>query len=92
MVYIQLMWSFFQVGLFTIGGGYAAIPLIQHQVVEVHSWLTMTQFADIITIAEMTPGPPFINAATFAGIQVAGIIGLRDYPLFRGYCTDCVRL
>ncbi len=75
MVYIQLMWSFFQVGLFTIGGGYAAIPLIQHQVVEVHSWLTMTQFADIITIAEMTPGPPFINAATFAGIQVAGIPG-----------------
>lgn len=75
MVYLQLLWSFFQIGLFSIGGGYAALPLIQHQVVDIHSWLTMTQFADIITIAEMTPGPIAINSATFVGIQVAGIPG-----------------
>lgn len=75
MTCLQLMWSFFQIGLFTVGGGYAAIPLIQHQVVDVHGWLTMSQFADIITIAEMTPGPPFINSATFVGIRVAGIPG-----------------
>ena len=56
MIYLSLFWSFFQIGLFSIGGGYAAMPLIQHQVTELHSWLTMTQFADIITIAEMTPG------------------------------------
>ncbi len=51
------------------------MPLIQHQVVDIHSWLTMTQFADIMTIAEMTPGPIAINSATFVGIQVAGIPG-----------------
>ncbi len=75
MIYLELLWSFFQIGLFSIGGGYAAMPLIQHQVVDLHPWLTMTQFADIITISEMTPGPIAINAATFVGIQVAGIPG-----------------
>ncbi len=75
MIYLELLWSFFQIGLFSIGGGYAAMPLIQHQVVDIHSWLTMTQFADIMTIAEMTPGPIAINSATFVGIRVAGIPG-----------------
>lgn len=75
MIYVELLWSFFQIGLFSIGGGYAAMPLIQNQVVDIHSWLTMTQFADIMTIAEMTPGPIAINAATFVGIQVAGLPG-----------------
>ena len=75
MIYLELLWSFFQIGLFSIGGGYAAMPLIEHQVVELHPWLTMTQFADIMTIAEMTPGPIAINSATFVGIQVAGIPG-----------------
>lgn len=75
MIYLELFWSFFQVGLFSIGGGYAAMPLIQDQVVEAHSWLTMNQFADIMTIAEMTPGPIAINSATFVGIQTAGIWG-----------------
>lgn len=75
MIYVELLWSFFQIGLFSIGGGYAAMPLIQHQVVDLHPWLTMTQFADIMTIAEMTPGPIAINSATFVGIQVAGLPG-----------------
>ena len=75
MIYLELLWSFFQIGLFSIGGGYAAMPLIQHQVVDIHPWLTMTQFADIMTIAEMTPGPIAINSATFVGIQVAGLPG-----------------
>lgn len=75
MIYLELFWSFFQIGLFSIGGGYAAMPLIQNQAVDLHSWLTMTQFADIMTIAEMTPGPIAINSATFVGIQVAGIPG-----------------
>lgn len=72
---LQLFWSFFQIGMFSIGGGYAAMPLIQSQVVDLHSWLTMTQFADIMTIAEMTPGPVAINSATFVGIQIAGLPG-----------------
>lgn len=75
MIYLQLFWSFFQIGLFSIGGGYAAMPLIQEQVVDLHSWLTMTQFADIITIAEMTPGPITVNAATFVGNRIAGLTG-----------------
>lgn len=75
MVYWQLFWSFVQIGLFSIGGGYAAMPLIQEQVVDIHGWLTMTQFADIVTIAEMTPGPIAVNSATFVGIQIAGLPG-----------------
>lgn len=75
MIYLELLWSFVQVGLFSVGGGYAAMPLIQHQVVDLHPWLTMTQFADIMTIAEMTPGPIALNAATFVGIRVAGVPG-----------------
>ena len=75
MIYLELFWSFFQIGLFSIGGGYAAMPLIQNQVVDIHPWLTMTGFADIMAIAEMTPGPIAVNAATFVGIQVAGLPG-----------------
>ncbi len=75
MILLELFWSFFQIGLFSIGGGYAAMPLIQDQVVTLHPWLTMAQFADIVTIAEMTPGPIAVNSATFVGIQVAGIPG-----------------
>lgn len=75
MLYLNLFWSFFQIGLFSIGGGYAAMPLIQHQVVVVHPWLSMTEFSDIITISQMTPGPIAINSATFVGIRVGGLPG-----------------
>ena len=72
MIYASLLWSFLQIGLFSIGGGYAAMPLIQAQVVEQHGWLTMSEFIDLVTIAEMTPGPIAVNAATFVGIRIAG--------------------
>ncbi|MGN0801924.1 MAG: chromate transporter [Candidatus Faecivicinus sp.] len=72
MIYLQLFLSFLQVGLFSIGGGYAAMPLIQSQVVSAHGWLTMNEFTDLITIAEMTPGPIAVNAATFVGVRIAG--------------------
>jgi len=75
VILLQLFWSFFQIGLFSIGGGMAAIPLIQHQVVDLRHWLTLTEFTDLITIAEMTPGPIGINSATFVGIRIAGIAG-----------------
>ena len=75
MIYLQLFWSFLQIGLFSIGGGYAAIPLIQAQVVQNHAWLNMSEFTDLITIAEMTPGPIAVNSATFVGIRIAGIPG-----------------
>ena len=75
MIYIQLFLSFIQVGMFSIGGGYAAMPLIQSQVVLGHGWLTMSEFTDLITIAEMTPGPIAVNSATFVGIRIAGVPG-----------------
>lgn len=75
MIYLQLLISFFQIGLFSIGGGYAALPLIQEQVVDIHQWLTMNEFTDLITISQMTPGPIAINAATFIGNQMGGIPG-----------------
>ncbi|MCR5732798.1 MAG: chromate transporter [Sphaerochaetaceae bacterium] len=72
---LSLFLSFMQVGLFSIGGGYAAIPLIQNQTVAIHSWLTISEFTDLVTIAEMTPGPIAVNAATFVGIRIAGLPG-----------------
>ena len=75
MIYWQLFISFFQVGLLSVGGGYAAMPLIQSQVVVQHPWLTLSEFTDLITIAEMTPGPIGINSATFVGIRIGGILG-----------------
>lgn len=75
MIYLKLLWAFFQIGLFSIGGGYAAMPLIQNQVVHTYGWLNMTEFADIITISQMTPGPIAINSATFVGTRIAGIMG-----------------
>ena len=75
MILLQLFWGFLQVGLFSIGGGYAAIPLIQNQAVDLNAWLTAEQFMDLATIAEMTPGPIGINAATFVGMQIAGLPG-----------------
>ena len=75
MIYLSLLWSFIQIGLFSVGGGYAAMPLIQHQVIDIHGWLTMQEFSDIMTISQMTPGPIAINSATFVGIRIAGIPG-----------------
>ncbi len=75
MILLTLYWSFFQIGLFSIGGGYAALPLIQNQVVDIHGWLTMTEFADVVTLSQMTPGPIAINAASFIGIRMGGISG-----------------
>lgn len=75
MIYLQLFWSFLQIGLFSFGGGYAAMPLIQEHVVTTHQWLSMSEFTDLITISQMTPGPIAINSATFVGIKIAGIPG-----------------
>ena len=75
MVLLQLYWSFFKIGLFSIGGGYASLPLIQKEVVDLHQWITMTEFTDIITISQMTPGPIAINTSTFVGTQIGGLLG-----------------
>ena len=72
---IELFLVYFQIGLFAFGGGYAAMPLIQNLVVEGKGWLTMAEYADLTTIAEMTPGPIIINSATFVGQKMAGLPG-----------------
>ena len=75
MIYLQLFLVYFQIGAFAFGGGYAAMPLIQSLVVEGKGWLTMSEFADLTTIAEMTPGPIAVNSATFVGQKMAGLAG-----------------
>lgn len=73
-LYLELLVTFFKIGLFTIGGGYAMIPLIQQEIVN-HGWLTFKETIDLIAISEMTPGPFAINAATFVGVKTGGIPG-----------------
>ena len=75
MIYLQLFLSFLKIGLFSFGGGYAALPLIQGQVVTAHGWLSTGEFTDLITISQMTPGPIAVNSATFVGIKIAGLFG-----------------
>ena len=72
---IALFITFFKIGAFTFGGGYAMIPLIQRETVEKHKWITEDDILDIIAIAESTPGPIAINSATFVGYKTAGFLG-----------------
>lgn len=74
-IYLLLYWEFCKIGLFCVGGGYASMPWIQEAVVDNYHWLTMSEFIDIFTISQMTPGPIGINAATFAGTKIAGMSG-----------------
>ena len=71
----QVFITFFKIGAFTFGGGYAMIPLIQREAVENRKWVTDEDILDIITIAESTPGPIAINSATFVGYRAAGVLG-----------------
>ena len=75
MIYLKLFFAFLQIGMFSFGGGYAAMPLIQHQVVDTYHWLDGKGFADLVTISQMTPGPIATNAATFVGMNTAGLAG-----------------
>ncbi len=75
MTYLEIFWSFFRIGLFSFGGGYAMVTMIRHETVVLHHWISATEFVDLIAISEMTPGPIGINSATFIGYQVAGVLG-----------------
>ena len=70
--YVELFYTFFKIGLFGFGGGYAMLSLIQYEVVEAHQWLTVGEFTDIIAISQVTPGPVAINSATYIGYQATG--------------------
>lgn len=75
MIYLKLFISFLKIGAFSFGGGYAAMPIIQSEVVDTYHWLTLEEFTDLITISQMTPGPIAVNSATFVGIRIGGILG-----------------
>ena len=73
-IMMEVFLCFLQIGLCSIGGGYATIPLIQSTLVTQYHWITLEQFTDIITLSQMTPGPLAINISTFAGMQTGGIL------------------
>ena len=75
MILVELYLAFLKIGLFSIGGGYVMLPLIQKEIIEIRGWLTLTEFVDILAVAEMTPGPVAINSATFIGFQTGGFWG-----------------
>ena len=85
MLVWTLFWEFCKVGLFCVGGGYASMPLIQAAVVDTYQWMSLSEFVDIFTISQMTPGPIGINAATFAGMKVAGLPGAIAATV--GFCV-----
>ena len=89
MIYWQLLWVYLKIGLFGFGGGYAMLSLIQHEIVDLHHWLTPQQFTDVVAISQMTPGPIAINAATFVGMKLTGMPGAVVATL--GYITpSCI--
>lgn len=67
MIYLQLFYTFFKIGLFGFGGGYGMLSLIQNEVVENHQWISVSEFTDIVAVSQMTPGPIGINSATYVG-------------------------
>ena len=71
-IYLQLFITFFKIGLVGFGGGYAMLSMVQYEVVEVHGWLTVGEFTDIVAISQMTPGPIIINCATYIGYTATG--------------------
>ncbi|NLC54794.1 MAG: chromate transporter [Erysipelothrix sp.] len=75
MELLSLFWVFFKIGLFTIGGGIASLPLIETIIVKQQGWISYDEFSHLVIISEMTPGPIGINASTFVGNKLAGFIG-----------------
>lgn len=87
MIYIELFLTFFLIGMFTIGGGYAMLSLIQNEVVTAHAWIDETTFTDIVAISQMTPGPIGINTATYIGYDVIAGTGASEFMCVLGSFT-----
>ena len=87
MVFFELFSTFFIIGMFTIGGGYAMLSLIQNEVVTVHAWIDETTFTDIVAISQMTPGPIGINSATYIGYEVLARTGASEFLCILGSAT-----
>ena len=84
MIYLQLFWTFVKIGLFTFGGGYAMIALIQNEVTVNHAWLTQQEFTDILAVSQMTPGPVGINTATYTGYTAVLNAGYEPWQAVLG--------
>lgn len=87
MIYWELFMTFFVIGMFTVGGGYAMLSLIQNQVVTVHGWIDEGTFTDIVAISQMTPGPIGINSATYLGYDVLANTGASEFMCVLGSFT-----
>ena len=87
MIFVELFFTFFIIGMFTIGGGYALLSLIQNEVVTVHGWIDDTTFTDIVAISQMTPGPIGINSATYIGYEVLAQSGASELLSILGSFT-----
>ena len=87
MIYWELFSTFFVIGMFTIGGGYAMLSLIQNEVVTVHEWISEGTFTDIVAISQMTPGPIGINSATYIGYEVLSNTGASEIMCILGSFT-----
>lgn len=87
MIYLELFATFFLIGMFTIGGGYAMLSLIQNEVVNVHGWIDEMTFTDIVAISQMTPGPIGINSATYIGYDVLANTGASEFMCILGSFT-----
>ena len=84
MILLELFYTFLIIGMFTFGGGYSMIALIQDEVVSHHGWLTGQEFADILAISQITPGPVGINTATYAGYSAVINAGLPEWMAVAG--------
>ncbi len=84
MIFLELFWTFFVIGMFTVGGGYAMLSLIQAQIVTNHGWLNESTFTDIVAISQMTPGPIGINCATYVGYNVLASTGASEFTCILG--------
>ena len=91
MIYLQLLWVYLKIGMFGFGGGYAMLSLIQHEIVDIHHWLTPQQFTDVVAISQMTPGPIGINSATlpFLGAGGGKFLPANRFLLYKTGCHCC---
>ena len=87
MIFFELFKTFFIIGMFTIGGGYAMLSLIQNQVVTIHGWIDDVTFTDIVAVSQMTPGPIGINSATYVGYEVLANSGASELMCILGSFT-----
>ena len=82
----ELFCTFFKIGAFTFGGGYAMVALLEHEFVEEKRWLTREEFLDMVAIAESTPGPVAVNSATYVGYKIEGVLPVRQLLPWRCVC------